>query len=202
MTAVTHILTQLLSGVIQSGYTDAVARLRPQTPYEPTVSLGLGTVQAATLFAGAGRGLNLGLQGARGARAGRGADLIAAAQLHSQAGATQHQNVVTVSDSVMGAIIGKGGSIISQIRRVSMCDIRVPAKPEGDTSGVRQITITGNAIGVNVATALIEQIVNGTVRGNTTAPVAAVRTHTNLVQGNTTSTNNNNNIAFANGKQY
>lgn len=186
MTAVTHILTQLLSSVISQGHTDAIAQLRPKIPYSPMTAASAGA-----------RGLSLGVQGwqpsqGQGGRPGmpapagfrppgpsngaafggyeadgfaRGAAPAAAfppvqGQQQQMQQMQQVQQVVTVPESSIGAVIGRQGAHIAQIRQASGCDIRVPAREASEGAGARQITITGAAFGVRLAATMIEQLVS------------------------------------------
>jgi hypothetical protein len=73
--------------------------------------------------------------------------------------ASMKQKIVIPSVCV-GNVIGRGGSIISDIRQKSGTNISV-AHPEPTTPGERVVTITGSTQGIQTAVMMIKDIVEG-----------------------------------------
>ncbi len=184
MTAVTHILTQLLSNVIATGgANNALRQLQPKVAYEPSAAL--GSVPGSALFS------------PQAPLRGHGANnsSLLSALMSNRGGSNdnplthQHQSVISVPDSAIGAIIGRGGATISEIRSVTHCDIRVPSKSDGEEdgqfSGSRNITITGSQIGVAMATTVINELLNKhqSTQGNGSSTSGSSSNGSNTVSG-------------------
>ncbi|KAI8817559.1 uncharacterized protein EV422DRAFT_499917 [Fimicolochytrium jonesii] len=68
-------------------------------------------------------------------------------------GPDQHVQTIAVPNDVVGAIIGRSGSFINQIRKSSNARLRINEQQEGQTT--RTVTITGSAEGTKIALEMI-----------------------------------------------
>ena len=73
----------------------------------------------------------------------------------------QDELVMRVPDSAMGAVIGKGGEVINQMKSVIGVRIRVSGRDEFvEGTRDRTVTISGPVAAVQIAEKLIEQKIN------------------------------------------
>lgn len=93
--------------------------------------------------------------------------------------ATTLTTEMTISNDIIGSVIGKGGSKINEIRQLSGATIKINSSEEGTKD--RTITISGTPEAINLAQYLIATSSNGLLNSLASHPTGATPTASNTV---------------------